>query len=81
MAAGGPDGIPSLPRLRQILGEYYLPVLDPEAIGNRVPFPTLTRRINIEWNLAGDKKFQDGEINLATIVIALSQDIDYRATH
>jgi hypothetical protein len=81
MAAEGADGIPSLPRLRQILGEYYQPVLDYEPIGNRVPFPTLTRRINDEWNLGGNKQFQDGEINPTTIVIGLSEDIDYRATH
>jgi hypothetical protein len=81
IAAEVTDGIPSLPRLRQILGEYYQPVLDYEPIGNRVPFPTLTERINTEWNLTGGNRFQNGEITPATIVIDLSEDIDYRATH
>jgi hypothetical protein len=69
----------SLPRLRQILGDYYQPVLDHEAIGNRVPFPTLTRRINEQWNLTGDRKFQNGEINAGTVVIDLAREIDFRA--
>ena len=69
----------SLPRLREILSDYYTPVIDYEAIGDRVPFNTLTRRINREWNLTGNRRFINGEIDAETVVIDLATEIDYRS--